>query len=132
MLHTLKNCEVVLSVRNICSLTAETQILKELTQNQNNCRMLDRIKSKKAEVTLDPNMKSGCSSGHVLHINCICFVCLFAAEVHGTENPLTRRPPLNPWMWQKSAIEQHLHERKTKMKLSQRVSQVRTELCSCN
>uniref|UniRef100_A0A3Q0QYV1 Insulin-like growth factor binding protein 2b n=1 Tax=Amphilophus citrinellus TaxID=61819 RepID=A0A3Q0QYV1_AMPCI len=53
-------------------------------------------------------------------------------EVHGTENPLTRRPPLSPWIWQKSAIEQHLHERKTKMKISQRVSQVRTKLCSYN
>lgn len=77
-------------------------------------------------------MKSECLSGHMLHINCICFVCLFAAEVHGTENPLTGRPPLNPWIWQKTALEQYLQDRRTRMKINQRVSQVRVKSFSYN
>ncbi|XP_005925832.1 insulin-like growth factor-binding protein 2-B [Haplochromis burtoni] len=44
-------------------------------------------------------------------------------EVHGTENPLTGRPPLNPWIWQKTALEQYLQDRRTRMKINQRVSQ---------
>ncbi|XP_031613250.1 insulin-like growth factor-binding protein 2-B [Oreochromis aureus] len=44
-------------------------------------------------------------------------------EVHGTESPLTGRPPLNPWIWQKTALEQHLQDRRTRMKINSRVSQ---------
>lgn len=77
-------------------------------------------------------MKSECLSGHMLHINYICFVCLFAAEVHGTESPLTGRPPLNPWIWQKTALEQHLQDRRTRMKINSRVSQVRAKPFSYN
>lgn len=66
----------------------------------------------------------------------MCFiVCLFAAEVHGTENPLTKRPAIDTRMWQESAKRQHLNERKTKMKTNQledsqaqKVYQVRAKL----
>nr|XP_046260646.1 insulin-like growth factor-binding protein 2-B isoform X2 [Scatophagus argus] len=40
-------------------------------------------------------------------------------EVHGTENPLTKRPAIDAWFWQESAIKHHLNERKTKMKTNQ-------------
>ncbi|AWP12777.1 Insulin-like growth factor binding protein 2 isoform 5 [Scophthalmus maximus] len=40
-------------------------------------------------------------------------------EVHGTENPLTKRPAIDSWLWQESARKQHLNERKTKMKTNQ-------------
>ncbi|XP_039673929.1 insulin-like growth factor-binding protein 2-B [Perca fluviatilis] len=41
-------------------------------------------------------------------------------EVHGTENPVTKRPPLaEAWIWQESARKQHLNERKAKMKTKQ-------------
>ncbi|XP_041857424.1 insulin-like growth factor-binding protein 2-B [Melanotaenia boesemani] len=40
-------------------------------------------------------------------------------EVFGTENPLTKRPSIDAWLWQESAIKQHLNERKTKMKANQ-------------
>ncbi|XP_034417756.1 insulin-like growth factor-binding protein 2-B [Cyclopterus lumpus] len=40
-------------------------------------------------------------------------------EVHGTENPFTKRPAADAWMWQESARKQHLNERKTKMKTNQ-------------
>ncbi|XP_074551233.1 insulin-like growth factor-binding protein 2-B [Halichoeres trimaculatus] len=40
-------------------------------------------------------------------------------EVHGTENPLTKRPAIDAWFWQEWARTQHLNERKTKMKINQ-------------
>ncbi|XP_044221663.1 insulin-like growth factor-binding protein 2-B [Thunnus albacares] len=40
-------------------------------------------------------------------------------EVHGTANPLTKRPAIDTWFWQESARKQHLNERKTKMKFNQ-------------
>ncbi|XP_031730936.1 insulin-like growth factor-binding protein 2-B [Anarrhichthys ocellatus] len=40
-------------------------------------------------------------------------------EVHGTENPFTKRPAIDAWIWQESAKKQHLNERKTKMKTNQ-------------
>ncbi|KAM6978662.1 insulin-like growth factor-binding protein 2-B [Tautogolabrus adspersus] len=40
-------------------------------------------------------------------------------EVHGTENPLPKRPAIDVWIWQESARKQHLNERKTKMKINQ-------------
>ncbi|XP_026150935.1 insulin-like growth factor-binding protein 2-B [Mastacembelus armatus] len=40
-------------------------------------------------------------------------------EVHGTENPLTKRPTLDNWFWHESAKKQHQNERKTKMKTNQ-------------
>lgn len=46
---------------------------------------------------------------------CVCLV----AEVHGTENPHTKRPAIDAWFWQESARKQHLNERKTKMKTHQ-------------
>ncbi|KAM3608121.1 uncharacterized protein V6R79_019469 [Siganus canaliculatus] len=38
-------------------------------------------------------------------------------DVHGTENPLTRRPVMDPWLWQ--ARTRGRNERKTKMKTNQ-------------
>lgn len=43
-------------------------------------------------------------------------------EVHGTENPLNRRPVLDTRTWQETAIKQHINEQKTRMK-TQRVPQ---------
>ncbi|XP_034549888.1 insulin-like growth factor-binding protein 2-B [Notolabrus celidotus] len=40
-------------------------------------------------------------------------------EVHGTENPLTKRPALDTWFWQELARTQNQRERKTKMKTNQ-------------
>ncbi|KAM9851159.1 insulin-like growth factor-binding protein 2-B [Aulostomus maculatus] len=40
-------------------------------------------------------------------------------EVHGTENPLTKRPTIDAWFWQETARKQHLNERKAKMKINQ-------------
>ncbi|KAK1903247.1 Insulin-like growth factor-binding protein 2-B [Dissostichus eleginoides] len=40
-------------------------------------------------------------------------------EVHGTENPLAKRPSLDPWIWLESARKQHLNELKTRMKINQ-------------
>ncbi|XP_040005166.1 insulin-like growth factor-binding protein 2-B isoform X2 [Xiphias gladius] len=40
-------------------------------------------------------------------------------EVHGTENPLTKRPAIDAWVWHETAIKQHMNERKTKMKTNQ-------------
>ncbi|KAJ4933033.1 hypothetical protein JOQ06_029871 [Pogonophryne albipinna] len=40
-------------------------------------------------------------------------------KVHGTENPLTKRPSLDPWIWLESARKQHLNELKTRMKINQ-------------
>ncbi|XP_023278811.1 insulin-like growth factor-binding protein 2-B [Seriola lalandi dorsalis] len=40
-------------------------------------------------------------------------------EVHGTENPLTKRPAIDAALWQESARQQYLNERKTKMKTNQ-------------
>ena len=57
----------------------------------------------------------------MLQINCMSekvFVC-FVAEVHGTENPLAKRPSLDPWIWLESARKQHLNELKTRMKINQ-------------
>lgn len=61
----------------------------------------------------------------------------FSVEVHGTEIPLTKRPPFDAWAWQESAIKQHDARRQTKMKPNQpedsriqTVNQVRTNrLC---
>ncbi|KAG7502925.1 insulin-like growth factor-binding protein 2-B [Solea senegalensis] len=47
-------------------------------------------------------------------------------EVHGTENPLTKRPPPDAWLWQESARKQHSNERKTKMRVNQ-VEDTRTQ-----
>uniref|UniRef100_A0A3Q3QUH4 Uncharacterized protein n=1 Tax=Monopterus albus TaxID=43700 RepID=A0A3Q3QUH4_MONAL len=40
-------------------------------------------------------------------------------EVHGTENPLTKRPPIDARFWQELAKRQYLNEQKTKMKTNQ-------------
>ncbi|XP_054471200.1 insulin-like growth factor-binding protein 2-B [Anoplopoma fimbria] len=40
-------------------------------------------------------------------------------EVHGTENPFTKRPAIDAWIWQESARKQALNERRTKMKTNQ-------------
>ncbi|XP_070693719.1 insulin-like growth factor-binding protein 2-B [Pempheris klunzingeri] len=40
-------------------------------------------------------------------------------EVHGTENPLTKRPAMDAWAWQESAKKHYQIERKTRMKLNQ-------------
>uniref|UniRef100_A0A3Q1I897 Uncharacterized protein n=1 Tax=Anabas testudineus TaxID=64144 RepID=A0A3Q1I897_ANATE len=40
-------------------------------------------------------------------------------EVHGTENPHTKRPAIDTRIWQESARRQHQNERKTKMKTNQ-------------
>uniref|UniRef100_A0A3B5BBV6 Insulin-like growth factor-binding protein 2-B n=1 Tax=Stegastes partitus TaxID=144197 RepID=A0A3B5BBV6_9TELE len=40
-------------------------------------------------------------------------------EVHGTENPLTRRPAIDAWLWKESARKSLSNERKTKMKTNQ-------------
>lgn len=37
-------------------------------------------------------------------------------EVHGTENPLTKRPAIDAWFWQESARKNHQNELKAKMK----------------
>nr|AHL84196.1 insulin-like growth factor binding protein-2b [Paralichthys olivaceus] len=50
-------------------------------------------------------------------------------EVHGTENPLVRRPAIDAWHWQESARKQHLNERKTKMGINQ-LEDVRTQKLS--
>ncbi|XP_028993393.1 insulin-like growth factor-binding protein 2-B [Betta splendens] len=44
-------------------------------------------------------------------------------EAHGTENPLTRRPAIDPRIWQESAKRQHQNERKTKMKTKEKLYQ---------
>ena len=62
-------------------------------------------------------------------------MCFLYAEVHGTENPLTKRPAIDAWSWQESARKQHMNERKSKMRINPlvvdpripRVSQVRTQ-----
>ncbi|XP_037345132.1 insulin-like growth factor-binding protein 2-B [Pungitius pungitius] len=50
-----------------------------------------------------------------------------ANEVHGTENPLTKRPALEARNWQESAMKQHLNERKTKMKKNPLLEEPRTQ-----
>lgn len=45
------------------------------------------------------------------------YVCT-TVEVHGTENPLAKRPS-DARMWQESAMIQHQNERKTKMRANQ-------------
>lgn len=40
-------------------------------------------------------------------------------EVHGTENPLVRRPAVDTWFWQDSALKQYMNERKSKMRTNQ-------------
>lgn len=53
---------------------------------------------------------------------CRCYGLMtvsFVVEVHGTEIPLTKRPPFDAWIWQESAIKQHHNERQTKMKPNQ-------------
>ncbi|XP_065818567.1 insulin-like growth factor-binding protein 2-B isoform X1 [Labrus bergylta] len=40
-------------------------------------------------------------------------------EVHGTENPLTKRPAIDAWFWHESARKQHQNERNAKMKINQ-------------
>lgn len=40
-------------------------------------------------------------------------------EVHGTENPNTKRPAVDAWFWRESARNQHLNDRKAKMKTDQ-------------
>ncbi|KAM6934897.1 insulin-like growth factor-binding protein 2-B [Xenentodon cancila] len=40
-------------------------------------------------------------------------------EVHGTQTPETKRPPIDSWFWQESAIRQHMHDLKTKMRTNQ-------------
>ncbi|XP_045910415.1 insulin-like growth factor-binding protein 2 [Micropterus dolomieu] len=48
------------------------------------------------------------------------FVCTcLVVEVRGTESPLAKRPALDAWFWQESAMKQHQNERKTKMKTNQ-------------
>uniref|UniRef100_A0A3B5BJQ9 Insulin-like growth factor-binding protein 2-B n=1 Tax=Stegastes partitus TaxID=144197 RepID=A0A3B5BJQ9_9TELE len=49
----------------------------------------------------------------------VVLFCLFVAEVHGTENPLTRRPAIDAWLWKESARKSLSNERKTKMKTNQ-------------
>uniref|UniRef100_UPI0037E84BE3 insulin-like growth factor-binding protein 2-B n=1 Tax=Semicossyphus pulcher TaxID=241346 RepID=UPI0037E84BE3 len=39
-------------------------------------------------------------------------------EVHGTENPLTKRPAIDAWLRQEAARKQHLNELKTKMRIN--------------
>lgn len=57
----------------------------------------------------------------MLLINLFVFVVVVVvvAEVHATENPLTKRPAMDAWFWQDLARKQHQNERKTKMKLNQ-------------
>lgn len=40
-------------------------------------------------------------------------------EVHGTENPLTKRPAIDVWLIKDCAIRNHYNERNTKMKTNQ-------------
>lgn len=61
-------------------------------------------------------------------------VCLFAAEVHGTENPLTRRPIIDPFIWLESAVTKHVNRGRAKMRKNDledprtpKAPQVRTE-----
>ncbi|XP_041806745.1 insulin-like growth factor-binding protein 2-B [Chelmon rostratus] len=54
-------------------------------------------------------------------------------EVHGTENPLTKRPAIDTWYWQESAMKQHLNDLKSKMKADQpeelRIQKVTLSAC---
>lgn len=58
-------------------------------------------------------------SGHIFDVLQIihCYVCT-TADVHGTENPLAKRPS-DARIWQESAKKQHLNKLKTKMKTNQ-------------
>ncbi|CAG5865955.1 unnamed protein product, partial [Menidia menidia] len=40
-------------------------------------------------------------------------------DVHGTENPLTRKPPIDAWYRQESARKQHQSQLRTKMRIHQ-------------
>lgn len=58
-------------------------------------------------------------SAHIFDVLQIiyCYVCT-TVEVHGTENPLAKRPS-DARMWQESAMKQHQNKLKTKMKANQ-------------
>lgn len=52
----------------------------------------------------------------MLQINLIGSFVWLVVEVHGTENPPTRRPLINTWFWQETAINNHAKDRLGRMK----------------
>lgn len=52
----------------------------------------------------------------MLQINLIGLCVRLVLEVHGTENPPTRRPLINTWFWQETAINNHAKDRLGRMK----------------
>uniref|UniRef100_A0A3Q3E4P6 Thyroglobulin type-1 domain-containing protein n=1 Tax=Labrus bergylta TaxID=56723 RepID=A0A3Q3E4P6_9LABR len=65
-----------------------------------------------------PHLKHRCCRSTVFLSRFVC-LCFLVVEVHGTENPLTKRPAIDAWFWHESARKQHQNERNAKMKINQ-------------